>query len=353
MKPSEFRKIVSGREKGLRACAWRGLFRIVETPYTWAVCYRNRKYDRGKSPIHSVEVPVVSVGNLSVGGTGKTPMVHWIAKQLRERGLRVAVISRGYGAEGDGSNDEAMELEQRLPDVPHLENPNRVTAARCAIDELEMQVLLLDDAFQHRRIGRDLDIVLLDSLEPFGFDHVFPRGTLREPLAGLRRADVAVLSRADMISPEQREAIRQRVLSIAPEIDWAEVTHAPESLLNASSETQSIGSLEGKKIAAFCGLGNPAGFLGTLDTCGLNPVAFREFPDHHRYSKTDVEQLIDWAAGLSVDAILCTHKDLVKLGIDRLGQVPLWALTIGIRFLAGEEMLAARLASVVEKGLGG
>lgn len=347
MKPSEFREIISGREKGIKASAWRFLFRIIETPYTWVVNYRNRRYDSGKKTIHSVDVPVISVGNLSVGGTGKTPMVRWFARQLRTGGLRVAVISRGYGAEGDSSNDEALELEQRLPDVPHLQNPDRVAAAGCAIDELDMEALLLDDAFQHRRIRRDLDIVLLDALEPFGFDHVFPRGTLREPLIGLRRADVAVLSRADMITQEQRETIRQRVLAIAPEIGWAEVTHAPESFLNASSETVPIDQLQGKRVAAFCGLGNSAGFLGTLSSCGFEPIDFREFPDHHRYSKTDVEQLIAWAEKLDVDAILCTHKDLVKLDIDRLGKTPLWALTIGIRFLAGEETLTVRLAKLL------
>lgn len=347
MTPSEFRKIISGQKKGLKAAAWRVLFRMIETPYTWVVRLRNRRYDTGKTPIHSVEIPVISVGNLSVGGTGKTPMVCWIARQLRVRGLRVAVISRGYGAEEGDSNDEAMELAQRLPDVPHLENPDRVAAAQCAVEELDMEVILLDDAFQHRRIRRDLDIVLLDALEPFGFGHVFPRGTLREPLVGLRRADVAVLSRADMISESEREEIRRRVLRIAPEIAWAEVTHAPEAFLNASGKTCPVDALKGKRVAAFCGLGNPAGFLGTLSSCGLVPVDFREFPDHHRYSKADIEQLIAWADKLSVDAILCTHKDLVKIDIDRLGKTPLWALTIGIHFLRGEETLADRLCTII------
>lgn len=341
MNPSEFREIVSGQRKGLRATAWRLLFRVIETPYSWVVNHRNRRYDTGKSSIHAVEVPVISIGNLTVGGTGKTPMVHWVVRELRKRDLRVAVISRGYGAKGNDSNDEAMEFEQRLPDVPHLENPDRVAAARRAIDELDVQAIVLDDAFQHRRIRRDLDIVLLDALEPFGFDHVFPRGTLREPLLGLRRADIAVLSRADMITKEQRESIRQRVLSIAPGIAWAEVTHAPESLLNTSGETLPIDKLQGKRVAAFCGLGNPAGFLGTLSSCGLEPVDFREFPDHHRYSKSDVEKLTAWAETLDADAILCTHKDLVKLNLDRLGKTPLWALTIGIHFLTGETTLRA------------
>lgn len=331
-------------KKGAKAATWRLLFRVIETPYTWVVQFRNRRYDTGKTPIHSVEIPVISVGNLSVGGTGKTPMVYWITRTVRARGLRVAVISRGYGAEEGDSNDRSDGAGPAVARRAASGEPRSSrAAAQCAIEELEMQVILLDDAFQHRRIHRDLDIVLLDALEPFGFEHVFPRGTLREPLAGLRRANVAVLSRADMISESERDEIRRRVLRIAPEIAWAEVTQFTEAFLNASGKTCPIEKLQGKRVAAFCGLGNPAGFLGTLSSCGLIPVDFREFPDHHRYGKADIEQLIAWADKLSVDAILCTHKDLVKIDIDRLGTTPLWALTIGIRFLRGEETLLDRL----------
>ena len=135
----------------------------------------------------SVEVPVISVGNLTLGGTGKTPMVEWIVRQLQKREKKVGIISRGYGSRG-GPNDEALELAWKLPSVPHVQNPDRVAAARRAIDEFGCDALVLDDAFQHRRIARDLDIVLLDALEPLGYEHVFPRGTLREPIEGLARA---------------------------------------------------------------------------------------------------------------------------------------------------------------------
>ena len=118
-------------------------------------------------------------------------MVEWIARWFRRHNVRVSIVSRGYRAEEGGRNDEARELEQKLPDVPHVQNPDRVAAAQIAVEELETQLIVLDDGFQHRRLARDVDIVLLDALEPFGFEHVFPRGTLREPLAGLRRADVS------------------------------------------------------------------------------------------------------------------------------------------------------------------
>ncbi|MHC4404870.1 MAG: tetraacyldisaccharide 4'-kinase, partial [Planctomycetota bacterium] len=263
--PSKFRDLVSGRRRGLRASLLRLGLRAAEVPYRLAVAWRNRRYDTGAAATHRVSVPVVSVGNLTVGGTGKTPMVQWIARWLRRHDVRVTVISRGYGAEAGAANDEALELEQSLPDVLHLENADRVKAARLAIEEFDCQLILLDDAFQHRRIHRDLDVVMLDAAEPFGFDHVFPRGTLREPPHGLRRAHVAVLSRADMIGPEERAAIRQRVLRYAPQIGWAEVAHAPRVLRSAAGREEPVDALRGRPVAAFCGIGNPAGFRHTLE----------------------------------------------------------------------------------------
>ncbi|HVW39504.1 MAG TPA: tetraacyldisaccharide 4'-kinase, partial [Pirellulales bacterium] len=137
MRPSEFRALVSGQRKGPAAIALRAALRLAETPYAVAVAWRNRGYDVGRRPIERVGVPVISVGNLTLGGSGKTPMVEWLARWLRARDVRVTIISRGYGAEAGARNDEALELEERLPDVPHLQNPDRVEAARVAIEEFE------------------------------------------------------------------------------------------------------------------------------------------------------------------------------------------------------------------------
>ena len=345
--PSEFRELVSGRQRGVKAALVRTGLRLAEFPYSLAVRWRNYRFDTGGYRIHRAAVPVVSVGNLTVGGTGKTPMVEWIARRFRERGLRVAVVSRGYGAEVGSANDEARELGQRLPDVSHVQDPNRVEAARRAVDEFGGQVIILDDGFQHRRLARDLDIVLLDALEPFGFGHVFPRGTLREPVAGLRRAHVVVLSRAAMMAPSEREAIRRHVISVAPQAAWAETTHVPQALRSSSGSEVPIPSLNGKTVAAFCGVGNPAGFQDTLRLCGYRVIAFREYADHYRYPRADVESLIAWADGLGVEAVLCTHKDLVKLGVDRLGSRPLWAVTIAVEFLSGQAGLEAALARLM------
>ncbi len=154
---------------------------------------RNWRYDTGRAVPRRVSAPVISVGNLTLGGVGKTPFVEWLARWLVARGVRVAIVSRGYGAPASGDspdierlNDEARELAEKLPGVPHCQHADRLSACQRAIDQHGAELLLLDDAFQHRRVYRDLDILLVDACEPFGFEHVFPRGTLREPLAGAR-----------------------------------------------------------------------------------------------------------------------------------------------------------------------
>ena len=346
LRPSEFRSLVSGRRRGLRAACLRAVLGAIAVPYALAVRWRNRRYDRSLRLVRRVGVPVISIGNLTLGGTGKTPMAAWTARRLRRQGLRVAILSRGYGAEPGGVNDEALELERQLPDVPHIQNPDRVEAAELAIEEFGCQAILLDDGFQHRRIHRDLDIVLIDALEPFGFERIFPRGTLREPIRGLQRAGIVVLTRADMLKRGPREEIRARVARLAPDAAWAEVAHAPEHLLAASGDRQPIASLAGRKVAAFCAVGNPAGFQRTLADCGYRVAAFREFPDHHPYRRGDIESLASWAQQAAASAVVCTAKDLVKIGVDRLGRLPLWALAIGIRFLSGQEIVEARLDEV-------
>ncbi len=325
----------------------RGLLRVVETPYAWAMRWRNRRYDRGKAASFRVDVPVICVGNLTLGGTGKTPTVEWVARWFRRRGIRVTLVSRGYKATDGARNDESLELEQKLPDVPHLQNVDRVEAARTAIEEFEAQLILLDDGFQHRRLQRDLDIVLIDALEPFGFDHVFPRGTLREPLSGLKRAQVVILSRADLCTPEERERIWQRVRRYAPHAAQVEAAHRPLELLNFSRQTQPLETLAGQPLLAFCGIGNPEGFRRTLGGLNYNVQAWRAFPDHHNYTRDDIESLANEARAAGVAGLVCTHKDLVKIGMDSLGGLPLWAVRIGLEILQGEDALNAALEKIV------
>jgi tetraacyldisaccharide 4'-kinase len=348
--PTEFRDLVSGRRRGLGASALRGLLRAAEVPYTLAVSIRNLRYDRGRTAVHHVSVPVISVGNLTLGGTGKTPMVKWLARTLQNFSSRVAIVSRGYGAKPGQQNDEALELAQALPDVPHVQNRNRVAAARLAIEKFDPGVLLLDDGFQHRRLARDLDIVLLDALEPFGFEHVFPRGTLREPLAGLARANVVCLSRADAVSTSEREAIRSRVAKLAPNVAWCECMHAASHLVNFSGEKLPLDSLAGQCIAAFCAIGNPDGFVRTLITLKYKDLNMREYADHHIYTADELSGIRQNATNWGAQAIVCTQKDLVKVQQDRLGNLPLWAVAIEMRFLSGQDSLEQLLERVARKG---
>lgn len=341
-------ELVSGRRRGLGAAAMRAALAAAEPLYTTAIRYRNRRYDRGRAVIHRIEVPVISVGNLTLGGTGKTPLVKWIARWLRHRQLRVALVSRGYGAEQGARNDEALELEQALPDVPHLQNADRVAAAQVAIEELAAQVILLDDGFQHRRLARDLDIVLLDAWEPFGFNHVFPRGTLREPISSLRRAQVVCLTRADQVAPGRRNEIRARVRQVAPAAAWCEAVHAPRMLFSASGNCEPIERLRGRRVAAFCGIGNPAAFRRTLEGIGYEVAAWREFPDHHLFTAGDVENLSNWANSEKVDAVISTQKDLVKLQVDNLAGCPLKAIVVELEISVGQADLEKELGRAIE-----
>jgi tetraacyldisaccharide 4'-kinase len=205
----------------------------------------------------------------------------------------------------------------------------------------------LDDGFQHRRLARDLDIVLLDALEPFGFDHVFPRGTLREPVAGLRRAHIVGLSRADTISAEERAAIRRRVAEVAPHAAWCELAHAASGLVNAAGQSQPLDALAGRRVAAFCGIGNPAGFRHTLAATGCEIVAWLPFPDHHAYTEADLARLRNVAADSRAEVLVCTQKDLVKLREPQFDGVALWAVTIEMQFLTGQELFEAKVAGTL------
>lgn len=324
----------------------RGLLSLAEKPYVSVVRRRNRRFDTGRTAIQCASVPVVSVGNLTVGGTGKTPMVEWLAQWFLDQHLRVVLVSRGYGARAGQQNDEALELAERLPNVPHVQNADRVAAARSAIDQHGAQVLLLDDAFQHRRLHRDLDIVLLDASDPFGGGRCLPRGFLREPVAGLARAHVVCLSRSDLVDESRRNEIQREVRQLAPHAAWVEISNLPQFLLAADGSRGEISDFVGAEIVGFCGLGNPDGFRRTLRDCGLRTIDFHEFPDHHPYGERDVDMLTKWCERMNVEAALCTHKDLVKLRRTHLGDCPLYAVSIGLHVGRGKELLEQRLAPI-------
>lgn len=340
-----YHSLVRGEARGLGAALVRGGLWVVSVPYGIAVRLRNRLYDWNWLARHRARVPVISVGNLTLGGTGKTPCVEWIARYFRQRAVRVAILSRGYGSR-EGRNDEAFVLEENLPDVPHLQHPDRVALAETAVTELESEVLILDDGFQHRRLHRNLDIVLIDATNPWGHGRLFPAGLLREPASSLHRAGMILLTRCDLVRRDGLRKLGERVKRLAPGVPVAETRHRLACFVNSAGATRSLEELSGSAAAAFCGIGNPDAFRQSLAKLGTNVVAFRTFADHRDYTREDVEDLRAWARGQREGTVLfTTQKDLVKLRVARLGERELWALRIELEVGAGQEALEQRLQS--------
>lgn len=341
----DHRSIMSGQRQGPLASLIRAGLAGLSIPYRIVVGRRNRSYDRQSTEIHSCGVPVVSVGNLTTGGTGKTPVVCYLAKWYRQRGVRVAIISRGYGR-GDGdSNDEALELHARLPDVPHVQDPDRVEAARIAVEELEAELILMDDGFQHRRLHRDLNIVVIDATCPFGYGHLLPRGLLREPLASLSRADLVIISRFDAVDVDVIHKIERAIRDHHAGVPILHCNHRPTSLLE---HPDSVHPIIPQNVAAVSAIGNPAAFEQSLHRCGLAIVESRRLPDHDAYSPETVAELRDWIESIAerIDRVVCTHKDLVKLQTGRLGGKPIAALLIELAFVGDTAALDASLEAV-------
>jgi tetraacyldisaccharide 4'-kinase len=336
-------EIIRGDRRGAVAGLARCGLRLASWPYGIGVRARNALYNHGWKRVSRSSVPVVSIGNLTLGGTGKTPCVEYVGRFFSDRDVRATILSRGYGSEA-GRNDEAMVLEENLPDVPHLQGADRVSLANLAVEELEAELLILDDGFQHRRLYRNLEVVLIDATRPPNRDYLFPRGTLREPASGLKRADAIVLTRCDQVTVEEVKAIRNWLSQRYPGKPVAITRHRPVGLIGDVMEP-----LEGLKtgpVAGFCGIGNPNAFCRTLESLGANVIDFRAFPDHHAYTRDDVDELIHWANGLPHDAtIATTQKDWVKLRISELAGRPLRAVRIGLAFREGQQEFDEKLKS--------
>ena len=343
-----FHDLVSGRQRGISASLVRFGLLLASVPYGWASALRNRLFDLGWKRREKAGVPVVSVGNLTVGGTGKTPCVEYVARFYREMDLSAAILSRGYGAE-HGPNDEALVLEENLPDVPHLQGADRVNLARAAVEELESELLILDDGFQHRRLLRDLDIVLIDATNPWGYGYPLPRGLLRESPRGLKRAGAVVLTRCDQADTEQVTRIRECVARLSPGVCVVETAHRPAELVNGE-QSAGLDEIKQRPIAAFCGIGNPEAFRRTLTDLGANLCEFRTYADHHGYTREDIENLRRWAKALPADAmIVTTQKDLVKVRLAELAGRPLGALRIHLQAMTpgGMDALDEQLRRIV------
>jgi tetraacyldisaccharide 4'-kinase len=331
-----FRRLVDGRATGLVATLGRTGLSAIEIPYEALVRLRNYGYDHSILTVKKASAPVISVGNLTLGGTGKTPLVAWLAHWFAQHNKKPAIISRGYKAKTGQLSDEAAELKILLPTVPHYANKQRIIAAGEAVTK-GSDVLLLDDGFQHRQISRDLNLITIDATDPFGCNRIFPRGLLREPLWGLKRADALVLTRTDQVSIKTRNEIQEQCFQFVGSHDkpWIETEHRPSNLRLVDGTTQPLKTLQGKRILSLSAIGNPAAFHRTLTTLGHEPVATLTFPDHHTYTTDDMHRISEETESVGAEIIVTTLKDLVKLPLASVRNRPLYALEIGIQFQTG------------------
>jgi tetraacyldisaccharide 4'-kinase len=343
-----YRRLVSGAAGGPVAALLRSVLYLFSQCYRLAVYVRSLAYRWRMLRPRQAGVPVISIGNLTAGGTGKTPLVAWLAEKCNSRGVKVCLLSRGYKAAPGAANDEALVLAQLCPEAPHLQGADRAALARRAVDELHAEALILDDGFQHRRLHRDLDIVLVDATNPWGYGHLLPRGLLREPPAALQRAQAVVITRVDQAPPEAVRSIRETVAAENPQALVAEAVFVPQRLVNSAGRACAIEQYRGRTLCAFSGIGNPEAFGRTLAQLELAVEAYRVFPDHHPYETADLAWLQREAELRRAAAIVTTQKDLVKIGKTELGAIPLWAVQIAPRFVAGELELEASLARVLK-----
>src|SRR5580704_10939374 len=242
VKHSIYRDLISGSRRGALASAARFGLRAASLFYAAGVSIRNRSFESGVLRTYRAPVPVVSIGNLTAGGTGKTPMVAAVVDWFTARGIRPVILSRGYHSLHDTANDEKLVLDQLCPGVVHLQSPKRVRSATEACRTHLAEVLILDDGFQHRRLARDLDIVLIDALDPWGGGRLLPRGLLREPRSSLCRADAVILTRADQSTPAEKSRLIQEVHRDRPDETPIEAVFRPTGLINSEGTRAAIDS---------------------------------------------------------------------------------------------------------------
>lgn len=361
--------VIFGREKGFRA----GVARVVFRGFSWifGVIVRGRLllFRSGLKKQARLGVKVVSIGNLTMGGTGKTPVVEFFCKALRERGRQPVILSRGYKSRkleerqvwrgrreeepgefpkvvSDGerlrlpveyAGDEPYMLAKNLlPGVGVVVDRDRVKGGRFAVKELEADILLLDDGLQYLKIDHAIDVVLVDAQRPFGTDALIPRGTLREPPANLSRANYIFVTRCHEPLSEPQIARLQRRNKTAPII---QTRHAPQYLEKVFEEGERIplSELNGKFVAAMSGIANPESFEGLLTELGAEVLFHRTFGDHQVFPQKDVDAVFERALGRDVDFIVTTEKDAVRFPRPTEDHVPLYFLRIEVEIIEGEE----------------
>ena len=354
------------------------LIRITLTPFSWVyrilVTAHQWLYDHGLLRQNRLPCPVISVGNIVAGGTGKTPATIWIAKTLQQAGIRSAILLRGYGRQSGpsvafvsggtdsiipvtASGDEAAMTAIELPGVPVLVGKDRYTAGLQAIRSCDVQAIILDDGFQHRKLARDLEILTVDATQPFGTGKLLPAGTLRQPTSALSRADVILLTRTDLI--ESSHQARESVESVAPGISIVESCHHPIQLYQLGSDEKfELQCLKDKRLLAVCGIGNPNAFAETLRQYEPQHLELLAFPDHYQYLPADLERIQNRANEIHATLIVTTRKDEQRLqpllayksaASARFEELRFYVLGIELVITEGQELLSQRIWECVKE----
>lgn len=339
----------------------RGLLHVASWAYGLGVVGRLGLYRFGLLRQRRLAAPVISIGNITAGGTGKTPFVMLLAREIRNRGIRSAVVLRGYGGKKEGETvvvsdretvrmsypevgDEALLLARELPGVPIVMSANRVRGCEVAIRDFGAQVTLLDDGFQHLRVGRDLNILLLDRENPFGYGYLLPRGLLREPLGAMRRADLLVMTGVG--GPEKARDVPPPLRSERG-VPLLHAVFVPTVLTNVKTGgVVPERDLHGQAAVAFSGIANPQVFERTLESLGVLLKYHVVFPDHHPYDSSDLSGVARRMEEVGATIAVTTEKDAVRL--EKL-LLPFPVITVGIRLslVAGQEELKRSLDAIL------
>ncbi|HSS21724.1 MAG TPA: tetraacyldisaccharide 4'-kinase [Pyrinomonadaceae bacterium] len=328
---------------------------------------RVRAYEAGWLPVSKLAAPVISVGNLTTGGTGKTPLVDWICRVIdsntNQSQKRLCVLTRGYGrtdtkaqvvvSDGVGllaneaeSGDEAYLLARNLLGIAAvIANADRYEAGKWAIQNLGSEVFVLDDGFQHLRLARDLNIAVIDATNPWGGGDLLPSGRLREKPRGLKRADCVVITRSEQA--EKVDRLKEEVEQIAGEVPVFVSRMVTTHLTDLKSEQNDAERLRSVPVVAFCGVGNPQSFFSHLRSEGFSIVHTRSFPDHHHYTQANIDRLLDDARTHKAQALITTAKDATKLASCKF-EIPCLVLEISVA-IDDEDRLMEMIRSVTHK----
>ena len=354
MNEETYRKLISGQNRGFCPTAARLFLQIAALGYIVVIVLRNFLYSKGILRTHRINAAIISVGNITTGGTGKTPLTVWLGNYITQN-YKCAILTRGYKtrqkAKGKRQNyeDEPAILTESCPQAKVIVNPDRVAGAEQAVSEYKANVLIMDDGFQHRRLARDIDIVAIDATEPFGFGKLLPAGLLREPVDSLKRANAVVITRCDQTGESELVKLEKELKVVNPYISIARSVHKPVFAQCFGGKKFAVEELKSKKIFAFCGIGNPQAFSNTIKGLRADVVGSIFYDDHHCYTQEDIAKICKEGERFKADLILTTQKDWAKIAamVPADKGRPFAYLAIELKFITGENQLKRLIDDVL------